>query len=107
MAPRSPASAAWPGSRTRRTGLGARPGSRHRLRTHGLPRPRLPWARPFRPLSGKPSQRVQPASVDDLPAAIDFDTGSLVLTTSGRINSGTVRGDEEPADRFLNLSFRI
>jgi hypothetical protein len=30
-----------------------------------------------------------------------------VLTTSGRINSGTVRGDEEPADRFLNLSFRI
>ena len=45
--------------------------------------------------------------VDDLPAVIDFDAGSLVLTTFGRINGGTVRGDEELADRFLNLFFRI
>jgi hypothetical protein len=49
----------------------------------------------------------EPGSVDDLPAVIDFDAGSLVLTTFGRINGGTVRGDEALADRFLNLFFRI
>jgi len=47
------------------------------------------------------------ASVTDLPAVIDFDAGSLVLTTFGRMNAGTVRGDEALADRFLNLFFRI
>ena len=47
------------------------------------------------------------ARVDDLPAVIDFDAGSLVLTTFGRVNGGTVRGDEDLADRFLNLFFRI
>jgi uncharacterized protein (TIGR03083 family) len=45
--------------------------------------------------------------VDGLPAVIDFDAGSLVLTTFGRINGGTVRGDEDLADRFLNLFIRI
>jgi len=30
-----------------------------------------------------------------------------VLTTFGRMNAGTVRGDEALADRFLNLFFRI
>src|SRR5580704_5260457 len=49
----------------------------------------------------------EPGSVDDLPAVIDFDAGSLVLTTFGRVNGGTVRGDEDLADRFLNLFFRI
>jgi uncharacterized protein (TIGR03083 family) len=46
-------------------------------------------------------------SVDDVPTVIDFDPGSLVLTTFGRSNSGTVRGDQALADRFLNLFFRI
>jgi len=46
-------------------------------------------------------------SVDDLPTVIDFDAGSLVLTTFGRCNSGTVRGDLAIADRYLNLFFRI
>ena len=46
-------------------------------------------------------------SVADLPTVIDFDAGSLVLTTFGRMNAGTVRGDEALADRFLNLFFRI
>jgi uncharacterized protein (TIGR03083 family) len=46
-------------------------------------------------------------SIDDLPAIIEFDAGSLVLTAFGRINGGTVRGDEALADRFLNLFFRI
>jgi uncharacterized protein (TIGR03083 family) len=43
----------------------------------------------------------------DLPTVLDFDAGSLVLTTFGRMNAGTVRGDEALADRFLNLFFRI
>ena len=46
-------------------------------------------------------------SVDDLPTVIEFDPGSFVLTAFGRINGGTVRGDEALADRFLNLFFRI
>ncbi len=45
--------------------------------------------------------------VDDLPTVLDFDAGSLVLTTFGRSNSGTVRGNPVLADRFLNLFFRI
>jgi hypothetical protein len=31
----------------------------------------------------------------------------MVLTAFGRSNSGTVRGDLDVADRFLNLFFRI
>jgi uncharacterized protein (TIGR03083 family) len=46
-------------------------------------------------------------SVAELPTVLDFDAGSLVLTTFGRMNAGTVRGDEALADRFLNLFFRI
>jgi len=45
--------------------------------------------------------------VEDLPTVIDFDAGSLVLTTFGRSNSGTVRGDLAVADRYLNLFFSI
>ncbi len=51
--------------------------------------------------------QFEPGSVDDLPAVIDFDAGSLVLTTFGRINGGTVRGDGALAERFLNLFYRI
>jgi hypothetical protein len=56
---------------------------------------------------GHPVRAGQSASVDDLPAVIDFDAGSLVLTTFGRSNSGTVRGDADLADRFLNLFYQI
>jgi uncharacterized protein (TIGR03083 family) len=49
----------------------------------------------------------EPGDVADLPAVIDFDPGSMVLTAFGRSNSGTVRGDLAVADRFLNLFFRI
>jgi uncharacterized protein (TIGR03083 family) len=51
--------------------------------------------------------QFEPGSVADLPAVIDFDAGSMVLTTFGRSNSGTVRGDKALADRFLNLFYRI
>jgi uncharacterized protein (TIGR03083 family) len=49
----------------------------------------------------------EPGSVDDLAAVIEFDAGSMVLTAFGRINGGTVKGDQAVADRFLNLFYRI
>ena len=45
--------------------------------------------------------------IDTLPAIIEFDAGSLVLTAFGRANAGTVRGDLELAEKYLNLFFRI
>ena len=45
--------------------------------------------------------------VDDLPAVLDFDAGSFVLTAFGRSNSGTISGDVGSAEHFLNLFFRI
>jgi hypothetical protein len=45
--------------------------------------------------------------VSDLPAVIEFDPGSFVLTAFGRFNGGTVRGDQALADRFLGMFFRI
>ena len=45
--------------------------------------------------------------VSGMPAVIEFDPGSLVLTAFGRVNAGTVRGDRAVADRFLNSFFRI
>jgi uncharacterized protein (TIGR03083 family) len=47
------------------------------------------------------------ADIDRLGTVIEFDAGSMVLTTFGRSNAGTVRGDMSVADRFLNLFFRI
>jgi uncharacterized protein (TIGR03083 family) len=38
---------------------------------------------------------------------LEFDPGSFVLTTFGRSNAGTIRGDRAVADRFLNIFFRI
>jgi uncharacterized protein (TIGR03083 family) len=49
----------------------------------------------------------EPGDIESLPARIEFDAGSLVLTAFGRSNSGTVRGDMALADRYLNLFFRI
>jgi uncharacterized protein (TIGR03083 family) len=49
----------------------------------------------------------EPGDVDGLPAVIDFDAGSLVLTAFGRINGGSARGDLTLAERFLNLFYRI
>lgn len=49
----------------------------------------------------------EPGRVDDLPTTIEFDAASLVLTTYGRCNAGTVRGERALADRYLNLFFPI
>jgi uncharacterized protein (TIGR03083 family) len=38
---------------------------------------------------------------------LEFDPGSFVLTTFGRSNSGTIRGERAIADQYLNLFFRI
>ncbi|HSE09613.1 MAG TPA: maleylpyruvate isomerase N-terminal domain-containing protein [Nocardioidaceae bacterium] len=48
-----------------------------------------------------------PGDVSDLPATIEFDPGSFVLTAFGRGNFGTIRGDRAVADRYLNVFFRI
>jgi uncharacterized protein (TIGR03083 family) len=48
-----------------------------------------------------------PGDVDDLPVVLEFDPGSFVLTAFGRSNAGTIRGDAQAADRFLNVFFRI
>jgi len=45
--------------------------------------------------------------VSGLPAVLEFDAGSLVLTAFGRVNAGTIRGDRAVADQFLNSFFRI
>jgi uncharacterized protein (TIGR03083 family) len=48
-----------------------------------------------------------PGELSGVPAVIEFDPGSFVLTAFGRSNSGTIRGSREVADRYLNLFFRI
>jgi hypothetical protein len=48
-----------------------------------------------------------PGAVDALPAVVEFDPGSFVLTAFGRINAGTIRGDKAVAVRYLNGFFRI
>jgi uncharacterized protein (TIGR03083 family) len=50
---------------------------------------------------------IAPGTVDGLPAVIEFDPTSFVLTAFGRTNCGTVRGDVELAHRFLGGFFRI
>lgn len=61
----------------------------------------------YRVSIGEGGMSYELASVDDLPTVIEFDAASLVLTTFGRANAGTVRGDPALAERFLNLFFRI
>jgi hypothetical protein len=50
---------------------------------------------------------LEPGDLADLPAVLEFDPASFVLTAMGRINGGTVRGDGRVAERFTNLFFRI
>jgi hypothetical protein len=49
----------------------------------------------------------EPGPVDDLPAVLEFDPASLVLTSYGRIRGGTTRGDTDLANRFRSLFFNI
>ena len=45
--------------------------------------------------------------LDEVSAILEFDPASCILTAYGRINGGTIRGDRDIAERFLNLCFRI
>lgn len=56
---------------------------------------------------GPDGMSYEAGSVDDLDSAIEFDPGSFVLTTFGRSNAGTIRGDVARATEFLNFFFRI
>jgi uncharacterized protein (TIGR03083 family) len=56
---------------------------------------------------GEGGMTYEPGDIDDLPAQLEFDPGSMVLTAFGRFNGGTASGDTALADRFLNLFFRI
>jgi uncharacterized protein (TIGR03083 family) len=49
----------------------------------------------------------EPGDISDLPAMLEFDPGSMVLTAFGRVNGGTASGDQALANRFLNLFYRI
>jgi uncharacterized protein (TIGR03083 family) len=47
------------------------------------------------------------ASVEGLPAVLDFDAASCILTAYGRMNGGALSGDRAIGEHFLNLYFRI
>jgi uncharacterized protein (TIGR03083 family) len=55
---------------------------------------------------GPEGMEYESGDVSDLPV-IEFDPGSFVLTAFGRTNAGTIRGDRDVCDRYLNLFFRI
>ncbi len=61
----------------------------------------------FRVSISEEGMAYEPGDIDDLPARIEFDAGSMVLTAFGRVNGGTAVGDQALADRFLNLFYRI
>ena len=48
-----------------------------------------------------------PDDLVGLPAVLEADPGSFVLTVMGRISGGTVRGDAAVVDRFRSLLFPI
>jgi uncharacterized protein (TIGR03083 family) len=56
---------------------------------------------------GEQGMSYEPGDVSDLPALLEFDPGSMVLTAFGRVNGGTASGDQALANRFLNLFYRI
>ncbi|GAA4346334.1 maleylpyruvate isomerase N-terminal domain-containing protein [Angustibacter luteus] len=61
----------------------------------------------YRVTVGPDGLSYETGELESLPAYLEFDAGSLVLTAFGRSNSGTVRGDLALAEQYLNLFFRI
>src|SRR5258708_18139787 len=49
----------------------------------------------------------EPGSIADLPAVLEFDPGSMVLTAFGRVNGGAAGGGTGPAVPFPQLFFRV
>jgi uncharacterized protein (TIGR03083 family) len=56
---------------------------------------------------GEQGMSYESGDLSDLPAVLEFDPGSMVLTAFGRVNGGTATGDQALANRFLNLFYRI
>jgi uncharacterized protein (TIGR03083 family) len=48
-----------------------------------------------------------PGIIDTLPAILEFDPATLILTAYNRINGGTVRGDQQLATKFRSLFVSI
>ena len=65
------------------------------------------WGHDEPAVSGAGGMAYGPGEIDGLPSIIEFDAASLVLRTYNRMNSGTVRGDQALAEKFLNLFFAI
>jgi uncharacterized protein (TIGR03083 family) len=61
----------------------------------------------WRVSAGPDGVAYEAGEVAGLPAVIEFDPGSFVLTAFGRSNSGTIRGDVATGERYLNSFFRI
>jgi uncharacterized protein (TIGR03083 family) len=51
--------------------------------------------------------RFASAEIDECPVIVEFDPATLVLTAYGRVNAGTVRGDEQLATSFRSLFVSI
>jgi uncharacterized protein (TIGR03083 family) len=51
--------------------------------------------------------RFAPGDIDECRAILEFDPATLVLTAYGRINGGTVRGDQQLATSFRSLFVSI
>ena len=61
----------------------------------------------YRVAVGAEGLGYEAGDVSDLPATLEFDAGSFVLTAFGRVNAGTIRGDRGVADAYLNQFFRL
>jgi hypothetical protein len=61
----------------------------------------------FRVSLSSEGMTYEPGEIESLHAYIEFDAGSMALTAFGRGNFGTVRGDGDLAEKYLNLFFRI
>ncbi len=61
----------------------------------------------WRVSAGPDGLSYEDGDVSGMPAVIEFDPGSFVLTAFGRSNSGTIRGDIGAGERYLNSFFRI
>jgi hypothetical protein len=48
-----------------------------------------------------------PGDIEACPASLEFDPATLILTAYGRVNSGTVRGDQHLATSFRSLFVAI
>jgi uncharacterized protein (TIGR03083 family) len=55
---------------------------------------------------GYSCEQADPAEID-VPAILEFDPASLILTAYGRINAGTAYGDRQTIDRYRSLFFAI